>query len=157
MQSFVPAFSELFPGASCLLSGSVPFALMFVRFSRKMVTPGAAYHLRPPHFCFSFPPDSSPRSRCFFLSMLHIDMRMMRRIVSCETPYDERSSASVEWKDRIWGVFDPGRRLLTIGGGLTSYAPSWASTSWTLRYSLPAGARKRYKIGDSVVETRRFR
>jgi uncharacterized membrane protein len=29
--------------------------------------------------------------------------------------------------------------------------------SWTLRYSLPDGARKRYKIGDSVAETRRFR
>jgi len=42
------------------------------------------------------------------------------------------------------GCLGPGRRLPTIGGGLTSCASSWASTSWTLRYSLPDGARKRY-------------
>ena len=97
--------------------------------------------------------------------------RMRRRIVSCETPYAAATvrrgsfcsttccmiSGQCSVGRPYVGCFGPGRRLLTIGGGLTSYAPSWASTSWTLRYSLPAGARKRYKIGDSVVETRRFR
>ena len=97
--------------------------------------------------------------------------RMRRRIVSCETPYAAATvrrgsfcsttccmiSGQCSVGRPYVGCFGPGRRLLTIGGGLTSYAPSWASTSWTLRYSVPAGARKRYKIGDSVVETRRFR
>src|SRR2546425_13256845 len=56
-----------------------------------------------------------------------------------------------------FGCFGPGRRLPTIGGGLASWVSPCASTSCTFRYSLPAGARKRYKIGDRVAETRRFR
>jgi len=97
--------------------------------------------------------------------------RMRRRTVSCETPYAAATVRSGSFCSTTrcmisghcsvgipyLGCFGPGRRLLTIGGGLASWVSSWASNCWTLRYNIPKGAKKRYKIGDSVVETRRFR
>jgi uncharacterized membrane protein len=40
---------------------------------------------------------------------------------------------------------------------MASWVSSWASNCCTLRYSVPDGARKRYKIGDRELDTRRFR
>src|SRR6266699_2688984 len=95
----------------------------------------------------------------------------MRRIVSCKTPYaaatvrsgsfisTTRCTTVGHWEVGIpyAGCFGPGRRLPTMGRGLVSCVSSWASTSCTLRYSFPDGARKREKIGDRGAETRRFR
>jgi len=59
----------------------------------------------------------------------HLFWGRARIIISQQLPY--------------FGCFGPGRRLPTSGGGLASCASSSASNCWTLRYSLPAGARKR--------------
>src|SRR6266566_6726996 len=97
---------------------------------------------------------------------------MMRRIVSCETPYaaatvrsgsfcsTTRCTTIGQWEAGrpSAGCFGPGRRcLITAGGELASAVSSSASRRCTLRYSLPDGARKREKIGDRGTETRRFR
>jgi len=98
--------------------------------------------------------------------------RMRRRIVSWEAPYSaatvrsgslcsrtrcstvDHSEAGILWA----GCFGPGRRcFITTGGVLPAAVSSSASRCWTFWYSLPDGARKRYKIGDSVADSRRFR
>src|SRR5450755_1825024 len=49
----------------------------------------------------------------------------------------------------------PGRRCFSITGGLTFL--SSARRCWSFWYSLLVGIWKRYKIGDSVLDARRFR
>ena len=95
----------------------------------------------------------------------------MRRIVSCETPQAAATMRSGSFCSTTRcttvghseagrpyaGCFGPGRMcLITTGGVLPSAVSSSASRRRTLRYSFPDGARKREKIGDRVVETRRF-
>jgi len=50
-----------------------------------------------------------------------------------------------------------GRRCLITAGGLPAAGSSSASRRCSLWYRIPAGARKRGKIGDRGAETRRFR
>jgi len=104
--------------------------------------------------------------RCTFVAA-----RMMRRIVSCETPYASATMRSGSFRSTTrcttvgqcsagmpyFGCFGPGRRCLIRGGLLLWKSSSSARRCCTLRYSFPDGVRKRYKIGDRVAETRRFR